>query len=273
LKWETTSQFDTGLDIGFLGDRVTLVTDLYYKKTTDLLLNAPVPYTSGFAYSFFNVGTLENKGLEVAVNTVNTTRAVKWNSSFNIAFNRNKVLNLNSDEGIPADPLLGINGWTSINAGSPIGTIYGYKTDGIIQLNEDPASVPGFVDYASTFGDSKYVDRNGDGVLTEADKFVLGNANPDFSFGMNHTVSYKSFSLGIFIQGVYGNDVVNFNKFSLESFDGNQNNSTAALERWTPENPTNKYPRANVSPRVNTLSDHQVEDASYVLGERHHAFL
>lgn len=264
LKWETTSQFDTGLDIGFFEDRVTLVADLYYKRTTDLLLNAPVPYTSGFAYSYFNVGTLENKGVEIAVNTVNTNKTVKWNSSFNIAFNQNKVLSLNSDEGIPADPLLGINGWASINAGSPIGTIYGYKTDGIVQLDEDPASVARFVDYAPAYGDRKYVDRNKDGVLSEADKFVLGNANPDFSFGMNQNVRYKNFSLSIFIQGVYGNDVVNFNKFSLESFDGNQNNSTAALERWTPGNPTNKYPRANVSPRVNTLSDHQVEDASYL---------
>lgn len=264
LKWETTSQFDTGLDIGLFEDRVTLVTDIYYKKTTDLLLNAPVPYTSGFGYSFFNVGTMVNKGLEVAVNTVNTTRTVKWNSTFNISFNRNKVVNLNSDEGIPADPMLGVNGWTSINAGLPIGTLYGYKTDGIIQLDEDPAAVPRFVDYVPTYGDRKYADRNMDGVLTEADKFVLGNANPDFSFGMNHTVNYKNFSLGIFIQGVYGNEVVNFNTFSLESFDGSQNNSTAALKRWTPENPTNEYPRANVSPRVNTLSDHHVEDASYV---------
>lgn len=264
LKWETTSQFDMGLDIGFINNRITLVADLYYKQTTDLLLNAPVPYTSGYAYSFFNVGTMENKGLEVALNTVNTTKKLLWNSSFNIAFNRNKVLNLNSDQGIPSDPLLGINGWTTINAGAPIGTFYGYKTDGIIQLDENLADVPRFVDYVPTYGDRKYVDKNNDGELTEADKFVLGNANPDFAFGINNTLDYKSISLSVFIQGVYGNEVVNFNKFSLESFDGNQNNSTAALERWTPENPSNVYPRANVAPRVNTLSDHQVEDGSYL---------
>ena len=264
LKWETTSQFDTGLDIGFFGDRVTLVADIYYKKTTDLLLNAPVPYTSGFGFSFFNVGTMENKGLELALNTVNTTKAIKWNSSFNLSFNRNRVLDLNSDQGIPADPMLGINGWTSINAGTSIGTFYGYKTDGIIQLGEDLSQVSRFVDYAPAYGDRKYVDKNNDGFLNESDKFVLGNANPDFAYAMNNSVRYKNFSLSIFIQGVYGNEVVNFNKFSLESFDGNQNNSTAALERWTPENPTNKYPRANVTPRIHTLSDHQVEDASYL---------
>ena len=264
LKWETTSQYDLGLDMGFLDNRITLVADVYYKKTSDLLLNAPVPYTSGFAFSFFNVGTMENKGLELALNTVNTTGNVRWNSSFNISFNRNEVLDLNSDQGIPSDPLLGINGWTSINAGQPIGTFYGYKTNGIIQLDEEPSSVPRFVDYVPTYGDRKYVDKDNNGVLNEDDKFVLGNANPDFAYGMNNTVDYKSLSLSIFIQGVHGNEIVNFNKFSLESFDGNQNNSTAALERWTPTNPSNEYPRANVSPRVNTLSDHQVESGSYL---------
>ncbi len=264
LKWETTSQFDTGIDLGLANDRITLVADVYYKKTTDLLLNAPVPYTSGFAYAFFNVGSMENKGIELAVNTVNTVKAVKWNSSFNIAFNRNKVLDLNSDQGIPADPMLGINGWTSINAGVAMGTFYGYKTDGIIQLDEDPTTVPRFIDYAPKHGDRKYVDRDTNGSLDENDKFVLGNANPDFSFGLNNTVTYRGLSLSIFIQGVYGNEIINFNKFSLESFDGNQNNSTAALKRWTPENPSNTYPRANVSPRVNTLSDHYVEDGSYL---------
>lgn len=264
LRWETTSQFDTGIDIGLFNGRVTVVADIYYKRTTDLLLNAPVPYTSGFDYSFFNVGSLENKGMELAVNTVNTVGDLKWNSAVNISFNRNKVLDLSSDQGIPADPMLGINGWTAINAGVAMGTFYGYKTDGIIQLNEDPNAVARFVDYVPTYGDRKYVDKDGDGDLDENDKFVLGNANPDFSFGITNTVSFKKLSLSVFIQGVYGNEIVNFNKFALESFDGNQNNSTAALNRWTPENPTNEYPRANVSPRVNTISNHHVEDGSYL---------
>ncbi|KXK31943.1 MAG: TonB-dependent receptor plug, partial [Bacteroidetes bacterium OLB12] len=148
--------------------------------------------------------------------------------------------------------------------GQPIGTFYGYKTNGIIQLGENLATIPRFSDYAPTYGDRKYVDKTNDGVLNEDDMFVLGNANPDFSFGLNNTLTYRKFALSFFIQGVYGNEIVNFNKFSLESFDGNQNNSTAALERWTPENPTNKYPRATVAPRVNTMSDHQVEDGSYL---------
>ena len=264
LKWETTAQSNIGFDLGLFANRVNIVADVYYKKTSDLLLNAPVPYTSGFDYSFFNVGSLENKGLEIALNTVNTVNKVKWNSSFNLAFNRNKVLNLNSKEGIPADALLGINGWSIINAGVAMGTFYGYKTDGIIQQGEDLNSVPRFIDYAPAYGDRKYVDKNGDGIINESDKFVLGNANPDFSFGMSNTVAYKNFLLSVFIQGVYGNEIVNFNRFGLESFDGNSNNSIEALKRWTPENPSNEYPRANASPRINTLSDHQVENGSYL---------
>ena len=264
LKWETTTQYDLGLDVGFLNNRISLVADVYYKKTSDLLLNAPVPYTSGFSSAFFNVGTMENRGFEFSVNTVNTTGVLGWNTSFNMAFNRNKVLDLNSDEGIPAEPLLGITGWTVIRDGQPIGTFYGYQTDGIIQSNEDPEQVPYFNDYRPSQGDRKYVDQNGDGKLNELDIVPLGNANPDFSCGMNNSLAYKNLSLSFFIQGVVGNELVNFNKFTLESFDGNQNNSTAALERWTVDNPSNTYPRANVSPRVNTLSDHQVENGSYV---------
>jgi TonB-linked SusC/RagA family outer membrane protein len=264
LKWETTSQFDTGFDVGLFSDRVTLVVDFYYKKTTDLLLNAPVPYTSGYASSYFNVGSLENKGFEIALNTVNTTGEIKWNTAINFALNRNKVLDLNSDEGVIPDPMLGITGWTAVQEGTPVGTFYGYKTNGIIQLSEDPESIPYFVDYEPSHGDRKYIDKDKSGVLDENDKFILGNATPDFSFGFTNNVTYKDFSLSVFIQGVSGNEIVNFNKFGLESFDGNQNNSTAALDRWTPTNPSNTYPRANVSPRVNTLSDHQVEDGSYL---------
>jgi outer membrane receptor protein involved in Fe transport len=142
LKWETTSQFDTGFDVGLFSDRVTLVVDFYYKKTTDLLLNAPVPYTSGYASSYFNVGSLENKGFEIALNTVNTTGEIKWNTAINFALNRNKVLDLNSDEGVIPDPMLGITGWTAVQEGTPVGTFYGYKTNGIIQLSEDPESIP-----------------------------------------------------------------------------------------------------------------------------------
>lgn len=266
LKWETTHQFDAGIDLGLLNNRLSITMDAYYKKTVDLLLDRAVPYTSGFTNVFDNVGNLENRGFELAINSVNLTGDLQWNTNFNIAINRNKITKLTGEENerLLADPLLGINGWSQVTVGEPIGTFYGYESNGIIQTGEDLSSIPYFSDYSPTYGDRKYIDQNNDGVLNELDKVKLGDANPKFSFGLNNTLSYKSFDLSIFIQGVYGNQIANFNQFGLESFDGNRNNSTAALERWTPTNPTNDYPRANAAPRANTFSDIQVEEGSYV---------
>jgi hypothetical protein len=182
-----------------------------------------------------------------------------------MSFNENKITNIESEEGIPAGSLLGVNGWTVLEVDKPIGNFYGYQSNGIIQSNEDPLQIPYFIDYKPSVGDRKYVDQNGDGILNEEDTILLGNANPDFSFGLGNSFEYKNWSLNIFISGVYGNEIANFNKFGLESFDGLRNNSTAALNRWTPANPTNDYPRANADPRrSNTLSDVQIEDGSYV---------
>jgi hypothetical protein len=178
----------------------------------------------------------------------------------------NEIVKLTGEEnaGLVGQNILGINGWTRITEGKPIGTFYGYKSDGIVQQGEDLSKVPVFVSYAPTYGDRKYVDQNGDLKINEKDKVELGNANPDFSFGFGNEFNFHNFSLNIFMQGVYGNEIVNFNRFGLESFDGTKNNSTAALDRWTPANPTNKYPRANALPPGNVLSDVQVEDGSYL---------
>lgn len=264
LKWESTDQFDFGIDFGLFDNRILITTDVYYKKTTDLLINAPLPYTSGFKEGTFNVGSMENKGFELALNTVNLTGKLDWKSTVTMGWNRNKVLNINRDEGIFAESLLGISGWTSVEEGMPINSFYGYQTAGIVQLTEDPSTIPHFPSGTLGFGDRKYQDQNDDGVINEEDIILLGNAHPDFSFGVNNTLDYKSFSLSIFIQGVAGNEIVNFNKYGLESFNGTQNNSREALNRWTPENPSNIYPKATVESRPNILSDHQVEDGSYL---------
>lgn len=269
LKWETTDQIDLGVDLGVFDNRLTMTADLYFKKTKDLLFPAPLPYTSGFKSAILNIGNLENRGLEFSFNSVNMDAEFRWNTSFNIAFNKNKITSTSNGSGlqgdVPADPLLGINGWTKIEVGQPINNFYGYQSDGIIQQGDDLSQVATFADYPAQAGDRRYVDQDDNGRLDEGDIVLLGNANPDFSYGIGNDFSYKGWSLNIFFQGIYGNEVANFNRFSLESFDGTKNNSTAALERWTPENPTNDYPRANADPRRNnTFSDIQVEDGSYL---------
>ena len=264
LKWETTDQINIGLDLAFLDNSISFTTDIYFKLTSDLLLRAPVPYTSGYKDAYVNIGNLENKGIEFSVNSVNIDKKFKWSTNFNLAFNRNKITKLSREEGIPAEPMLGVNDWTIVEENQPIGNFYGYVTDGIMQLGESANSIPHFVDYTPKEGDRIYKDLDGNGVINEEDTALLGNANPDFSFGFGNSFEYKNWSLNVFIQGVYGNEVANFNKFNLESFDGLKNNSTAALERWTPANPTNLYPRANADPRrSNTFADIHVEDGSY----------
>jgi len=264
LKWEVTRQYNTGFDIHFFESRIMLTSEVYLKETSDLLLFVPINRSSGFAYAWSNVGDMSNKGIEFSLNTVNLSGRFQWRSRLNFAVNRNQVTDLAQSTDIYGIPIMNILDWTKISKGKPIGVIYGYKTDGILQLNEDPAEQPFFPSKIIRYGDRKYVDKNNDGEITTDDYYELGNANPDYSFGFHNRFSYKGLALEIYFQGDMGNELVNFNRFQLESFDGYQNNSKVALERWTEENPSNEYPRANASPHGNFMSDVYVEDGSYV---------
>ena len=264
LKWEVTTQYNTGFDISLFESRIMLTGEAYYKQTSDLLLYVPINRSSGFEYAWANVGDMSNKGIEFSLNTVNVQAPFEWRTRLNIAFNRNLVTNLDKSNDIYGTPIMNILDWTRISERKPIGVIYGYKTDGILQLDEDPSQQPFFPSKIIRHGDRKYVDKNKDGFITTADHYELGNVNPDFSFGFNNHFGFKGIALDIYLQGDIGNELVNFNKFQLESFDGYQNNLSVALDRWTETNPTNEYPRANASPHGNFMSDLIVEDGSYV---------
>ncbi len=270
LKWESTKQFDVGFDLGLFKQRITLTADYYSKLTYNLLLSTPIPTTSGFATTLLNVGNIQNKGVDIDLRTINTTGALKWNTSFNFSLNRNKVTNLNTQ----TDILL-LNA-SLLRKGQPIGTFYGYVFDGIFQSDEEAAKSPvlvgqeaGSANPASVAkaGDRKYRDINGDGKIDANDRTILGSAQPKFTFGFNNTLSYKGFDLSFFFQGSQGNKLANFNSFNLLNFTG-QNNvaAEAGLDRWTPENPGNKYPRAlsSGSLDVGIFSSAIVEDASYL---------
>lgn len=270
LKWETTAQVDLGVDLGLFKNRLTITADYYYKKTRDLLLNMPIAFNTGYDSVFSNVGNLMNQGFELTIGGVPFAGKFNWNLDLTFGYNRNEITNLaGTQDDLTGASILGITYWTKITEGQPMGTIYGYKTDGIVQLDEDLSTIPFFAGKTLQYGDRKYVDKNGDKVINEDDLYILGNANPDFTFGFNNTFSYEfnnksSLGLTLYLQGAVGNEIVNFNKFSLESFDGYKNNSVAALKRWTPDNPTNEYPRATTKTAGNILSDHYVEDGSYL---------
>jgi len=270
LKWESTKQFDVGFDLGMLKQRITLTADYYYKLTYDLLLSTPIPTTTGFQTTVLNVGNISNRGFDLDIHSVNTTGKLKWSTGLNFSMNRNKVTNLNTS----TDVLL--FGASLLRTGEPIGTFYGYIFDGIFQSDEEAAKSPVLVGQEPTSsnpearakaGVRKYRDINGDGKIDANDRTILGTAQPDFTWGLNNTLSYNNFDLSFFFQGSQGNKLANFNSYSLLNFTG-QNNvlASAALDRWTPENHSNQNPRAYASTSldVGIFSSAIVEDASYV---------
>jgi TonB-dependent starch-binding outer membrane protein SusC len=264
LRWEKTGQFDVGLDLGILNNRLRLTLDAYHKKTTDLLYSAAIPWTSGYATSLQNIGSIENKGLELGINSDNLAGAFKWTTNFNIATNTNKVLDLGAVDFFYSEGSSGhlkITQVTRVEVGKPIGNFYGYVSDGIFQLNED---IAGSAQPAAKPGDRKYKDLDGDGKITpDGDRTVIGSALPKFFGGLTNNFSFKGFELNVFAQFVSGNDILNYNRFELELPTGDQNISGDFVNRWTPTNPSNIYPRATRS-RTFLFSDRQVEDGSFL---------
>ncbi len=265
LRWETTRQFDVGLDAGFLQNRLSLTADYYYKRTNDLLLNVEIPWTTGFTSGLQNLGSVQNQGLELAIQTVNVDKKFRWTTSGNIAFNRNKVLSLGAvnqinsggrDTHIPV-PYTGI-----LRVGEPIGLFYGYVKEGLFQLGDD---IAGSAQKNAKPGDTKYRDLNGDGVINETgDRTIIGRAQPDFIYGLTNTFSYAGLDLSVFLQGSHGNDILNLTLVELDLPYGLVNTSTRLLNRWTPDNPTNDIPRANADQGRPPLSSAHVEDGSFL---------
>ncbi|MXV51889.1 SusC/RagA family TonB-linked outer membrane protein [Pedobacter sp. HMF7647] len=267
LKWEKTLQYNAGIDLGLFDSRISLVADAYYKKTTDLLLNVPIPISSGFATSLQNVGSVENKGFELGINSDNLGKSqFTWKTSLVYSLNRNKVLSLGENV---KSFFANINNSTvnllqpvNIIVGQPLGTFWGYRTNGIFQLGDEMSKLPK-IKASDTFGDRRYVDTNNDGAITAADKVSLGSVQPKFSGSLSNTFGYKNFDLLVFIQGSYGNEIYNAFKQQLEITNLVQNSTADIANRWTPTNPSNEIPRATNSP-VAQMSNRYVEDGSYL---------
>lgn len=266
LRWEKNAQFDVGLDIAFFNNRLLFTSDYYIKTTSDLLFNVGVPTSSGFSNMLQNIGKVENKGLELGINSTNIDRdGFQWTTAFNITFNRNNVLALDNRREFRSgvDATLHNTGITPIlmRVGTPIGNFFGFRTDGIFQ-NE--AEVAASAQPSARPGDLRYIDLNGDGVINDDDRDIIGNANPDAFGGLNNTFMYKGFDLNIFIQGTFGNEILNYGTFDQLNMTGGNNQSARVLDRWTPENPGNTIPRANAAGGSRLLSTLHVEDGSYI---------
>lgn len=264
LRWETTTTFDVGLDVGLLQNRITFTADYYVKETDDLLLSLDLPRTTGYNDFFENIGSQRNRGFEFTVNSQNLTGAFTWSTSANLSLNRNELLSLGPGETERlvgnGDGHLQIPSPYILRIGEPIGAFYGRTTNGIWQIGEedliaatDPTAAPGEI---------RYVDNNGDGRIDNGDRTIIGLAQPDFVYGFTNNFSFKNFDLSVFFQGVQGNSVWNVNRHELENLNGSANNSTKSLERWTTSNPSNTMPSAKTRPFI--FSDRQIEDGSFL---------
>lgn len=271
LRWEKTSQFDFGLDFGFFGERLRFTTDYYFKKTIDLIYDVAVPYVSGFGSSLQNIGSIQNQGVELMIGAdILAQTELKWTSSFNISFNRNKVLELGGESYKDVgggDGHLKTGSVHRLIVGQPIGLFYGYISDGIIQNAEELAAGP--VGPTNWIGGRRYLDISGpngvpDGVVNATyDRAIIGGPNPDFFGGFTNTISYKGFELNAFTQFSYGADIFNYNAMELELPSGGQNVYSDLVNRWTPSNPSDVYPKATTN-RSAVFSDVFMEDGSYL---------
>ncbi len=269
LRWESTEQLNLGLDFSSTGGRVSGTVEYYLKNTFDLLLSTDVPFYSGFANVFSNVGDLKNEGFEFSFTSHNIRGVLGWKTDLNFGWNKNTITNLAGRDNIPNNAsLFGIQSWALLQEGQPVGRFYGLQTDGIFQIGEDPETVPHFSGAPPLQpGDRKFKDLNGDGIINGDDRSFIGSAQPDFNFGFNNTFTYKGLSINAFFQGVYGNQLVNFNKFLVERQNGTSNISLEYFaNRWTPQNPNNRYPRVNADPGLSRsfISTAEVEDGSYL---------
>jgi len=270
LKWETTNQYNVGLDMSFLKNRINFVVDAYYKETSDLLQYVYIPMSTGFQSIASNYGNVQNKGLEISGDfLIVAKKDFTWKLDANISFNRNKIGGLNSDQ--YSDVCWGLESMFLRRNGEPIGIIYGYQEDGYF---DNEAEVRANLQYKnetdakikSMIGQIKYKDNNKDGVIDDRDKAIIGSTAPDFTYGITNAISYKNFTMSFFLQGTHGNDILNVN---LKDYDMASTTNMPKFvwdNRWTETNRANaQFPRADISyTRSLKASDRYVENGSYL---------
>lgn len=248
LTWETTSQTNIGLDLTLLNNRLTFYVDYYYKLTHDLLMNMTLPTGGAEANTMaFNGGEIENRGWELAVSSKNLTGKLNWNTDFNISFNRNKLKSLKLTKVYPAAITTDhVHDYVVRNTpGRPLGSFYGYIADGV---NKET-------------GELNYRDVNDDGIVSANDRTYIGDPNPDFTFGMTNTFSWKGLSLSVLLQGSYGNDIYNVSRMDNEGMFDGRNQSTTVLRRWRIPGQITDVPKAGFDQRNST---YYIEDGSYL---------
>jgi TonB-linked SusC/RagA family outer membrane protein len=264
LKWEKTAQTDLGLELGLLNNRITLEADYYYRKTTDMLLSAPVPRTSGYSSVRRNIGSMSNRGVELAINSANIRgKDLSWNTSFNISFNRNKILSLATPADIFDVGGPNLTGVTNvIRVGEAAGSFYGLTRLGVWGTQEATEAAK----YGKLPGDVKHRDVNGDFAYTDADRGIIGNGSPKAWGSLFNTFKYKNLDLLVDLQYSYGNDVMDLTLHPSEDRQTIANSYKSVLNAWTPQNQNTMIGEVRLSGSTTTPDSHWVKDGSFVRG-------
>ena len=281
LKWETTEQYNVGLDFSVFDSRIKLTADWYLKNTRDLLLQATIPASSGYTSAMLNVGSMQNMGYEVTLDLVPVQKKnFTWNMNFNIAVNRNKVTALTNDQysllrSVSWDQRFNAQYPYITQVGKPSGMMYGFIYEGTYKPEEfnGGTSLKDGIAYMTSVGqdkvrpgDPKYRDINKDGLIDDNDRTVIGCGQPLHTGGFGNTFNFYGFDLNIFFSWSYGNDVINANRLYFENGSiTNTNQLKTYVNRWTPENPTSNIPRVGADiASMFVYSSRVVEDASFL---------
>ncbi|MBR1492415.1 MAG: TonB-dependent receptor [Bacteroidaceae bacterium] len=261
LKWETTASYNLGTDLGLYNGRLNFVLDLYYKKTSDLLLDVPMGFSTGVTSQIQNVGNVVNKGIEFAVNgTLLKRRHLNWTASANIAHNHNEI----TDMGITNNVIQGADNEQILRRGEALGSFYGLKFLGIVQQGEDVSKLPTVSGAAPKAGDLKFEDHNGDGKVDGNDRQILGSIQPDFTYGFSSQFQYREFDASITFAGSHGNKVYNALGRRLEQTGDSYNVLATVKDSWTAENGGNTLPYAGNDRPFSHIDSRYVQSASYL---------
>lgn len=272
LTWETSEQVNVGVDFGFFDNKLNVVIDAYNKKTKDQLQEVQLSPEYGYSSMWYNLGTVQNKGLELTVNAlVYEKNDFSASLGANIAFNRNEILDMGGNDYLGEN--LGQNSEIKdpvnmFREGEAVGVFWGFETEGVILDEAEAALAPTFYGTVLPEGNTRFVDQNSDGNIDDLDKTIIGDPNPDFIYGINGDMQYKGFGLSFLISGAEGRDIFNGNFGRLRNFHLTNTNklADAYVNAWRPGAPNNEYPRIDYEQAAfsSIYTDQWVEDGSFV---------
>lgn len=261
LKWETTASYNFGFDLGLYNSKIDIIFDAYYKKTSDLLLDVPVGFSTGVTSQLQNVGNVENKGIELAVNTILVERDnLTWSASANAAINQNKITDMGKTDNV----IQGSDNQQILRKGEPLGAFFGLKFDGIVQSSEDVTKLPTINGQTPQPGDLKFVDTDGNGRIDGNDRQILGSIQPKLTGGFSTQVNWKGIDFSASFGFSVGNKVYNALGRRLEQTGDSYNVLTTVKDSWTPENGGNTLPLASRPRPFAHIDSRYVQNAGYL---------